>query len=92
MTPIHMAMLDIATILDTLAIVLDVSHVVTNLAKALSSPLSQKSICLHVGAATLDLSSSFPRLPAQPHYMSWNGSWGPILILLFHIIKVGLLQ
>lgn len=37
----------------------------------------------------MHLSSTSPRLSAQLHIMSWDGSLTPVLVLLAHISKMG---
>ena len=65
--PIHVAVPNTATILDTLATVLGMYRAVPDLAKAFFSiPLARvpRSIYLHVGGATMDNSGTSPRLLA----------------------------
>ena len=40
----------------------------------------------------MDLPSASPRLPAQPHRMSWDGSLRPVPVLLPHISEMGPLR
>ena len=67
-SPIHKTVPQIATILDTLATVLGVFHAMQDLANAFfQSPPGHwvtRSICLHVGGATVGFSGTSPRLPA----------------------------
>lgn len=48
-----------------------------------------RSICLHMGGATIDLSSASPKLPTQPHNMLWVGSPRQVPVLLSHMSKRG---
>ena len=67
-SPIHATVPQIATILDTLATVLGVFHAMQDLANAFFQSLPghwvTRSICLHVGGATVGFSGTSPRLPA----------------------------
>ena len=50
-----------------------------------------KSICLHMGGKTVDLSSTPARLPARHPNISWDGNLRSVLVFLPHISKIGLL-
>lgn len=71
--PHHATLPNIAILLDTLAMILEIYHVLPDLAKALFSMPQHwvtRSIYLHTGRAARGLLSTSPKLPAQAHHMS----------------------
>lgn len=91
--PIHLAGPNIATILNTLAMVLGAYHAVLDLVNAFFSIIlatesqDQFAFTCEGHKAIMDLSSASSRLPAQPHNTSWNGSPRPVPVLLSLISK-----
>lgn len=74
---IHVAMLNTATILDTLAMILGVYHARLNLAIFFSVylwPLSHKINLPSPGYGNDNLSSASSSLPAQPHHITEDDS------------------
>lgn len=77
--PIHVAVCNIATILDTLAWVLGAYYAVMDLAnvffrKHLTTESQDHSSFTWRGQRWI-FSRASPRLPAWSHHMSWDGSW-----------------